>query len=223
MKRIIKFLICQLRRLKLRRLCKISPMAILRGKTEFSGANKLGANTVFADSSLGYGSYIGDGGHIVRSRIGKYCSVGSHVKVVAATHPVDTFVSTHPAFYRSPWSVLSYAPETEFEECPTDADGYYLQVGHDVWIGDRVLIRGGVRIGNGAIVAMGSVVTKDVPPYAIVGGVPAKVIRYRFDAERIEFLEKFAWWDKPESWLKENARLFADPVRFFEELNSRGE
>ena len=218
MKKLMKFLICQIRRLKYRKLCKIWPSAILRGKTAFEGANKIGAGTVFADSSLGYGSYIGDDGHFVRSRIGKFCSIGSGVRVISATHPVDGFVSTHPAFYHSPWSVLSYAPQVRFEELLADEEGQALQIGHDVWIGDHVLIRGGVHIGNGAVIAMGSVVTKDVPPYAVVGGVPAKVIRSRFTQEETEKLEALAWWDKPEAWLRENAHLFSDTTRFFEEL-----
>ena len=132
-------------------------------------------------------------------------------------------MSTHPAFYRSPYSVLSYAPNVLFDECPTDADGLHLQVGHDVWIGDNVLLRGGIHIGNGAIIAMGAVVTKDVPAYSIVGGIPAKVLRFRFPQDQINRLEALAWWNKPESWLKDNALLFSNPSRFFEELAPCGE
>ena len=87
-------------------------------------------------------------------------------------------------------------------------DGRYAKIGNDVWIGEDVKIIGGVTIGDGAIVATGATVTKDVPPYAIVGGVPAKVIRYRFDMPTIDFLLKDKWWDKPVDWIKSYAQEF---------------
>ena len=82
--------------------------------------------------------------------------------------------------------------------------------GNDVWIGSRATILGGVTIGHGAIIAAGAVVTKDVPPYAIVGGVPAKVIKYRFNEQQIEKLLSNPWWDKPIRWIKEHSQEFKD-------------
>lgn len=88
-------------------------------------------------------------------------------------------------------------------------------VGNDVWIGARALIMSGVNIGNGAVVAAGSVVTKDVPPYAIVGGNPAKIIRYRFDASVIDKLQQIAWWDWPDDKIQaELPSLLSEPDAF---------
>ena len=79
-------------------------------------------------------------------------------------------------------------------------------------------IMDGVSIGNGAVVAAGAVVTKDVPPYAIVGGVPAKIIKYRFTPDQIEFLQQFKWWNMPEDWIRENWQLFDNIQKFAEKF-----
>ena len=86
----------------------------------------------------------------------------------------------------------------------------FPEVGNDVWIGENVFFQGGVIIGDGAVVLAGAVVTKDVPPYAIVGGVPAKVLKYRYDEETIKFLLSIKWWDKDVNWLRDNWQLLCD-------------
>ncbi|MEN8662498.1 MAG: CatB-related O-acetyltransferase [Lentimonas sp.] len=87
---------------------------------------------------------------------------------------------------------------------------YFSEIGSDVWIGARVTILGGVRIGHGAVIATGSVVTKDVDPYSIVGGVPAKHIRHRFDEGQRKAILQDPWWDKDEVWIQANLNLFTD-------------
>ena len=83
-----------------------------------------------------------------------------------------------------------------------------------MWIGSGAYIKSGVRIGDGAVIGAGAVVTKDVEPYAIVGGIPAKVIRYRFSREQIEALLNIKWWNKDDKWLEENGKFFVDIQQF---------
>ena len=90
-----------------------------------------------------------------------------------------------------------------------------IEIGNDVWIGSRATILEGVNIGDGVVVAAGAVVTKDVPPYAIVGGVPARIIRYRFDEETIQNLLKMKWWEKDQEWIQNHADDFDDVKQLF--------
>lgn len=103
--------------------------------------------------------------------------------------------------------------ETLFDDM-LSIDGKSAIIGNDVWIGDGVLIKGGVTIGDGAVIAMGAVVTKDVPMYAIVGGVPAKVIKYRFEEKDIRWLNSTKWWDMYISFLKKHLKSFEDINKF---------
>jgi len=91
-----------------------------------------------------------------------------------------------------------------------DRCGFSVRIGNDCWIGESVLLIGGITVGDGAVILAGAVVTKDVPPYAIVGGVPAHVLKYRYDNETIEFLTRIKWWNNNEEWLKKNYRLMCN-------------
>lgn len=96
-----------------------------------------------------------------------------------------------------------------------------VRIGNDVWIGANAVILPGVTVGDGAVIAAGAVVTKDVKPYSIVGGVPAKLIKYRFEPWQIELLLKLKWWDWPLEKIKENITLFQNPKKFFEEYKDK--
>jgi len=176
-------------------------------------------NTIYNDVSLsevslGDFTYIASGTKISRAKIGKFCSIGPDCKIGLGKHPTKSFVSTHPIFYSTlkqaqiAFADIAFADKNYFEEFGN------IEIGNDVWIGANAIIVDGIKIGDGAIVAAGAVVTKDVPPYAIVGGVPAKIIRYRFDKDEIAKLLELKWWDKDINYLKSNFKKFHDIKEF---------
>jgi acetyltransferase-like isoleucine patch superfamily enzyme len=187
---------------------KISNKATVRN-TLFGGENLVYNEVTLINCNVGKATYIGSGCEFYNSRIGKFCSIANYVKIVAGNHPTIGFISTHPAFYNS-YPIFSYAVNSQFEEYTyADLEAKALVViGNDVWIGESVKILNGVNIGDGSIIAMGAVVTRDVPPYSIVGGVPAKVIRFRFGNDTIEELLQLKWWDKEDGWINRNAHYF---------------
>lgn len=190
--------------------------------TVFEGDNLVHKRSLLVDSYLSRHSYIAFDCRLFGARIGKFCSIGPRVYTGFSNHPTDTFVSTFLAFYKDTRKVFGYSYYTGlqpgFEMYRKTASGYLVDIGHDVWIGADVKIMDGVSIGNGAVVAAGAVVTKDVPPYAIVGGVPAKIIKYRFTPDQIEFLQQFKWWNMPEDWIRENWQMFEDIEKFAEKF-----
>jgi acetyltransferase-like isoleucine patch superfamily enzyme len=162
---------------------------------------------------IGDMSYVANGARIVNARIGRYCSLGPQCRVGMGVHPT-AFASTHPAFYSRTLGPNRSLAVQEF------VDSITVEIGNDVWIGDRASIMDGVRIGDGAIVGANALVTRDVPPYAIVGGVPARLIRMRFDDTLIARLLATRWWDRDHDWVRRNANAFADPRRLVELLES---
>ena len=190
---------------------KISYFAIVSRNSSFEGLNKLTKRSVFS-GHLGLGSYIGRNS-LIFGKIGRYTSIASNCEVIRGRHPFEKpFVSTCPMFISTKkQNGISLTDKQLFEESKYVKDtNYPVVIGNDCWIGNGASIIAGVTIGDGAIVLSHAVVTKDVPPYAIVGGVPAKIVRYRYSEEEIDFLLKFKWWDRSLNWLKENHHLMLD-------------
>ena len=183
---------------------RIEKYAKVSAKATFGGYNRIGAGSVFS-GWLGRYSYLGENCRLNAS-IGKFCSVGSGVMTVGGTHPTRTWASTHPAFYSAARQCgTSFVTEELFEETTPPA-----VIGNDVWIGNGALLVGGITVGDGAVIAAGAVVTKDVAPYAVVAGNPAKELRKRFSEEEIAFLQELKWWDLPEDQLRLHADCFKD-------------
>ena len=190
--------------------CLFGQNTTIDSKAKFEGMNRLSDGSVFLNSSMGYASYVSDHSFIKNTVIGRYTCIANEVMTVAGNHPVS-FASVHPAFY-SVAQELSYVKQSKFKDFNyLDSEKRIsVEIGNDVWIGARATILEGITIGDGAVVAAGAIVTKDVPPYAIVGGVPAKIIKYRFDEETIQKLLKLKWWEKDRAWIKSHAGDFDD-------------
>lgn len=168
-----------------------------------AGPNVIYQNSHLVMTTLGAYSYIAEGANASRVNFGRFCSIGPSFKTGFGNHPT-TFVSTHPVFYSTRKQCgITFAGKSCFDEDQT------TYIGHDVWIGANAYVKDGVNIGNGAIVAAGSVVTRDVSPFAIVGGVPARCIRLRFSEEQIEKLLELKWWDWTEADLRMAQAWFA--------------
>lgn len=137
-------------------------------------------------------TYLGRNTLVQNCSIGSFCSIANDVCIGLGGHPKKLF-STSPLFYRvkNTFNVSVIKHDYEFEEYKR------IDIGNDVWVGARAIILDGVAVGDGAIVAANSVVTRSVPPYAIVAGVPARVISYRFSEKEIENLTSNQWWRWP--------------------------
>ncbi|RGN42095.1 antibiotic acetyltransferase [Bacteroides sp. AF16-49] len=170
----------------------------------------LGLGTRILNSKIGKYTRIKPFCVIKNANIGNYCSIANDVRIGLGKHPTG-LISTNSIFYktgiRKDWAV-----HIDYNEEET------INIGNDVWIGNGAIIMDGITVGNGAIIGARALVTKDIPPYAIVGGIPAKIIKYRFDEETINLLQKSQWWDLPDKTIENILPIFTNSERIKDNL-----
>lgn len=211
-KRIVKYLYFKI---KWHKKLSFTFNCTITNDSEFEGMSQIHSYTSFR-GRLGYGSYIGS--HCdLSADIGRFTSIAPYVRCNAGVHPYkEPFVATSPCFYslnpHHSQNGSTFANEQIYDELD-----YYdktrniaVKIGADCWIGEGVFLVGGIKIGNGAVVLAHAVVTKDIPDYAIVGGVPGKIIGYRYDQQTIDWLLKIKWWNNTENWFKHNWKLLCN-------------
>lgn len=174
-------------------LCLFIPTKNLRNKFK----NCFAATRKPMCRHIGKHTYLGDSVAISNKKtsIGAFCSIASNVGIGPSQHPLN-FLSVHPFQYLN-YEKLRPQKQVDFSFSKP------VSVGNDVWIGVNAVIMDGLTIGDGAVIGANSVVTRDVPPYAIVGGIPARIIRYRFEPEIIEKLLALQWWNLPDEKIAE--------------------
>ena len=169
---------------------RVDPTAHIR-KSSLGAWTSVGARTTIAETVMGDYSYVVNDSSIIYTEIGRFCSIAAHTRINPGNHPLER-AALHHFTYRSLSYQLGPEDDAAFFEWRRS---HKVTLGHDVWIGHGAVILPGVTIGNGAGIGAGAVVSKDVPPFAVVAGVPAKIIRYRFDEAMQEALTRIAWWN----------------------------
>jgi phosphonate metabolism protein (transferase hexapeptide repeat family) len=189
----------------------VHPTAYLE-KSQLGAWTEVGEKCQIVESTLDDYSYIGEWGNIIYTTVGKLCSIAAFVRLNPGNHPIDRPTSHH----------LTYRP-VMYDFATEDEAGFFewrrshpVKVGHDVWIGHGAVVLPGVSVGNGAVIGTGAVVTKDVAPYTIVVGTPAKMIRQRFSDDIIERLERIQWWNWSREVLEARFEDFRNMDMFLE-------
>lgn len=159
---------------------------------------EVGARTKVAESSFGDYAYVVNDSDIIYTTVGKFCSIAAHTRINPGNHPLERVALSHFTYRSS-----SYGMGPDDSAFFDWRRSFRCVMGNDVWIGHGAVVLPGVKIGNGAAIGAGAVVSKDVPPFAIVVGTPGKVLRYRFLPEIVTALERIAWWD----WSHEQLRV----------------
>ncbi len=175
----------------------IHPTAVVRDSS-LGRYTEVGARASIVESRLDDYSYIVNDSDMIYTTVGKFCSIAAHTRINPGNHPMRRASQSH----------FTYRASAYFDDESDEADFFDwrrstpVRIGHDVWIGHGAIILAGRSIGTGTVVAAGAIVTKDVPPYAIVAGNPARRIRDRFPPTIADRLQALAWWDWPHDRLR---------------------
>jgi phosphonate metabolism protein (transferase hexapeptide repeat family) len=180
----------------------IHPTAQIRDSS-FGAYCEVGARTKVSECRFGDYSYIVSDADIIYATVGKFCSIAAHTRINPGNHPLERVALNHFTYRSSAYGLGE--DDADFFQWRRD---HHVTLGHDVWIGHGAILLPGVSVGNGAAIGAGAVVSKDVPPFAIVVGVPGRVLRYRFAPEIIAALERIAWWNWPHERLGEGLQDF---------------
>ena len=168
----------------------IDPTAKLHD-TKLGAYCEVGPRTILHEVAMGDYSYVVNDAQITYTTIGKFCSIAAMTRINPGNHPMQRASQAHFTYRAS-----AYFPgESDEAEFFTWRRSHHVHIGHDVWIGHGAIVMPGIKIGHGAVVAAGAVVTKDVAPYAVVAGVPATFLRWRFPPKLSERIIALAWWD----------------------------
>ncbi len=167
--------------------------------------------TRFYESKIGRYSYVGRNSLVQCTNIGAFCSISEGVNIGMPMHPMN-YASTSPVFLEGNNILQKNFSRIPFQDCPV------TNIGNDVWIGAHVQINSGLTIGNGAVIGAGAIVTHDVPDYAIAVGVPARVIRYRFDEQQIKALNASEWWNLSDDEINSLAGKIEDVNKFISSI-----
>lgn len=184
---------------------KVKGKAIRNSK--LANSSKVEAGTLFLNSSMDRYSFCGYDCKIINCEIGAFCSIADGVIIGGAQHPIN-WASTSPVFYKGRDSVKKKFSEFERDFNPR------TNIGNDVWIGERALIQGGITIGNGSVIGMGSIVTKNIPAYEIWAGNPARFIRKRFSEEIALQFQNIEWWNVEDEKIAIAAQFVQNPNKF---------
>lgn len=182
---------------------------------------EIGRRNILINSSIGFASYTADNTAIRNTEIGKYCSISWNVSIGGAQHPMESPSTFDSYRYRK-----IFGTDIVIDDYTDNLSKIRTSIGNDCWIGNGAIINGGLKLGHGCVIGCGSIVTHDVPDYAIVVGQPARILRFRFDEDIIECLLKTEWWNWDRNTIKNNISLLSskinkDTIKKMEEIKRK--